>query len=755
MSDYTQTPNLGLYKPTYDADAEQWGHHLNSNADILDNAVGTGGGGGDFLPLSGGTLTGALTITSGNLALTGALGSVQVPNGLLASPSLQVGGTDMGFYRTGSNLNIAAPGGTNIWTWAPGITISRQQLDMQSQTITGLADPTAATDALNLRTGDARYLAAGSGPFLPIAGGTLTGPLNVTPTGAPAARAVQAWFADRVNVRDYYTGTSWQAAFNAAFAALPAGTGGTIEVPAGTYLLGAALVWADKPVSLVGDGMGITQIQFQHQGVGITINQTATNSGYFRINISDITFIAGGLTNQTQGAIAINYATGANFPQSWAEDQVSIENIEMISRSNGGSNTFFSGLTLTGVWQPMLRNIRFIGPITSPPQAGTYGIGLAQCEDTRIVQAFLIYADAAVLVLDHLEGINIVSATVLGANWTVSYDPGATNWPAPEDYVMCQQIQITHCELVCILGCINLRDTLNIVLHHNHIQRFPFGSAGWTAYVLQDCQWCDFHHNNLASNGPPSQSICAFLVSYTANPLWGCSSNTFNDYVNVSTMTPEIVYNPATLASTNSFSWTQNDSVRHETFNNNSMLLIKDTSGVSGFGLTVQNDNNAVLYGSDASGGFRPLLSATMRDSTSAVVFDTDVSVGGNLRIGTATEATVLLNGPVTSNRLIYLMTSGDIRWSFGANVAAESGANAGSDFTFIAWNDAGTAPISVPLAISRATGAVTLSGALGVNGSAPPAKPTVTGSRAANAALASLLTALASYGLVTDSTTA
>jgi hypothetical protein len=44
----------------------------------------------------------------------------------------------------------------------------------------------------------------------------------------------------------------------------------------------------------------------------------------------------------------------------------------------------------------------------------------------------------------------------------------------------------------------------------------------------------------------------------------------------------------------------------------------------------------------------------------------------------------------------------------------------------------------------------------LGVFGATPPAaKPAVTGSRGANAALASLITALASYGLVTDSTTA
>lgn len=42
----------------------------------------------------------------------------------------------------------------------------------------------------------------------------------------------------------------------------------------------------------------------------------------------------------------------------------------------------------------------------------------------------------------------------------------------------------------------------------------------------------------------------------------------------------------------------------------------------------------------------------------------------------------------------------------------------------------------------------------VGFNTTAPIAKPTVTGSKGANAALTSLMTALAAYGLVVDSTT-
>lgn len=37
---YTLTPNLGLYKPVYAADAGYWGTHLNANADTLDTVVG-------------------------------------------------------------------------------------------------------------------------------------------------------------------------------------------------------------------------------------------------------------------------------------------------------------------------------------------------------------------------------------------------------------------------------------------------------------------------------------------------------------------------------------------------------------------------------------------------------------------------------------------------------------------------------------------------------------------------------------------
>lgn len=81
-SDYTMTPNLGLFKPTFDADVDQWGLHWNQNADTLDAAFGsatngtvtsiTAGAG-----LTGGTITAAGTIAVGTLTYANLPAEVQ------------------------------------------------------------------------------------------------------------------------------------------------------------------------------------------------------------------------------------------------------------------------------------------------------------------------------------------------------------------------------------------------------------------------------------------------------------------------------------------------------------------------------------------------------------------------------------------------------------------------------------------------------------------------------------------------------
>lgn len=70
---------------------------------------------------------------------------------------------------------------------------------------------------------------------------------------------------------------------------------------------------------------------------------------------------------------------------------------------------------------------------------------------------------------------------------------------------------------------------------------------------------------------------------------------------------------------------------------------------------------------------------------------------------------------------------------------------NSGAQLQFGFCSDTGN-PTAFPLILTHS--------GLGFNNASPIAKPTVTGSKGANAALTSLMTALANYGLVVDSTT-
>src|SRR5215831_2502483 len=92
-TDWTLTPNLGLYKPIPNADLDTWGGHLNTNADILDTKFGVGGASGPYVPIAGNvTMTGPLTL-SGNAAANLQPVSLQQLNSTQASYLPLVGGT--------------------------------------------------------------------------------------------------------------------------------------------------------------------------------------------------------------------------------------------------------------------------------------------------------------------------------------------------------------------------------------------------------------------------------------------------------------------------------------------------------------------------------------------------------------------------------------------------------------------------------------------------------------------------------------
>lgn len=93
----------------------------------------------------------------------------------------------------------------------------------------------------------------------------------------------------------------------------------------------------------------------------------------------------------------------------------------------------------------------------------------------------------------------------------------------------------------------------------------------------------------------------------------------------------------------------------------------------------------------------------------------------GNLVVSTgASNGYVDINANVTKERYVRFQTAGVARWTFGAAVDAESGANAGSNFTVARWSDAG-AWIDNPFTINRATGEVSTTKPLYLGDPTPP----------------------------------
>ena len=114
------------------------------------------------------------------------------------------------------------------------------------------------------------------------------------------------------------------------------------------------------------------------------------------------------------------------------------------------------------------------------------------------------------------------------------------------------------------------------------------------------------------------------------------------------------------------------------------------------------------------------------------------------------------------AQRALVVYTDGNLRWGLTFTGADPGdGSNTGSDLVLVSSNDSG-AFLHQPLSIKRATGTLVMESLetaaflLSGNPAAVPAgRQTVTGAKGGNTALASLLTALAAFGLITDSTTA
>ena len=114
--------------------------------------------------------------------------------------------------------------------------------------------------------------------------------------------------------------------------------------------------------------------------------------------------------------------------------------------------------------------------------------------------------------------------------------------------------------------------------------------------------------------------------------------------------------------------------------------------------LTAQNGafSNNITIGGTVLSSLYPLLSSS------------PTFTGGNLTLTASGQAAFQLNGGTSQYKQLNFSTSSSSIWLVGADNSAESGSNAGSNFFFNSYTDAGTFLTTV-LSITRSTGIVNL----------------------------------------------
>jgi hypothetical protein len=193
-------------------------------------------------------------------------------------------------------------------------------------------------------------------------------------------------------------------------------------------------------------------------------------------------------------------------------------------------------------------------------------------------------------------------------------------------------------------------------------------------------------------------------------------------------------------------------------------VLSVSPAGVATIGTAAQNRlvitpgaaaANNVSIGASGTGSIAltsPVLVASSLVATSSIQAQTTLTSG---TIG-GTVAGIAVQGAAGNLRSLSFNSGAVRRWIIAANSTSESGGNAGSDLDIYNYDDAGIGIPGPALRIMRATSAARFVGSISAFNAAPPAtKPVVSGAKGGNTALASLLAALVSYGLITDGTSA
>lgn len=175
-------------------------------------------------------------------------------------------------------------------------------------------------------------------------------------------------------------------------------------------------------------------------------------------------------------------------------------------------------------------------------------------------------------------------------------------------------------------------------------------------------------------------------------------------------------------------------------------LYVPDVTATA---FSVQDTTTTTLFSFGGASRQMNLAASLYVDGNSAGAGTTYITLGNN---STASDALITLNAPSAKNNSIQFKRGGSNAWllydAASTTLYLRDSVNSKMHVTFTPGAGAGGGTTEFNTGVK-------VVGNVGFYNAAPAAKPTVSGSRGGNAALASLLTALSGLGLLTDSSTA
>jgi hypothetical protein len=400
-----------------------------------------------------------LEVSNGSVAADGgdhALFGLESAINLTDEAILNSSGTPMrlqlpllrGLFSAGSNIAIGPTGSISAET---DPTVDTELTSLTS----GLATTNANLAALAALIPPGGYVSLNAQGQItaPVAGPVSLGTVSVA-TGAPA-RTLAAMSLDVINVVDFGAvsgGSDCTAAFNAAFAAIPA-SGGDLFIPTGDYHLRSPLVWGSKPLTMRGAGKGQTRLHFQHTGIGFEFAQT---NPLYRVILRDFSAFAESTTGQTAAVAQISFPQQASFGYISAF----VSDIECFGYPGSGNGvppfpqTFLRGIVLNNCWSTQVSNVSWFGPPAAAGATNSAAIELNGSIDTRIFGLQPYCGQAAVLQTGICQGIYIASPVIVGTDYLFA-QTDITTWTGytPTTIVMLG-LWVSHGEVNTNLGTV-------------------------------------------------------------------------------------------------------------------------------------------------------------------------------------------------------------------------------------------------------------------------------------------------------------